>query len=177
MGYPDAAKRQTDEVAAASSRMTCRIDCLMTLGRRAIRTGNLRKGSEVPATAFDLLQRGIECGAMLDPWDIIGFGGNFSLYPGPDSGVHDSRVDSMVTLVEHLFGYTAHVWSEAAAQDDQVVYQEMDRQYREMAEWWRTYAAHTVSSIEAADPMEVLRISQTGGESLTPLARGRSRSG
>ena len=154
MGYPDAAKRQTDEVAAASSRMTCRIDCLMTLGRRAIRTGNLRKGSEVPATAFDLLQRGIECGAMLDPWDIIGFGGNFSLYPGPDSGVHDSRVDSMVTLVEHLFGYTAHVWSEAAAQDDQVIYQEMDRQYREMAEWWRTYAAHTVSSIEAADPME-----------------------
>lgn len=154
MGYPDAAKRQTDEVAAASSRMTCRIDCLMTLGLRAIRKGNLKKGAEVPAIAFDLLQRGIECGAMLDPWDILGFGGNFSLYPGPESAVHDSRVDHMVTLTERLFEYTAHVWSEAAAQDEQAIYDEMDQKYRQMAEWWREYAAHTVASIEAADPLE-----------------------
>ena len=27
MGYPDAAKRQTDTVSAASARMMCRIDC------------------------------------------------------------------------------------------------------------------------------------------------------
>lgn len=154
MGYPDAAKRQTDEVAAASSRMTCRIDCLMTLGMRAIRTGNLKKGAEVPSVAFDLLQRGIECGAMLDPWDIIGFGGNFSLYPGPESAVHDSRVDHMVTLIESLFEYTAHVWSEAAARNEQVIYEQMDQKYRQMAEWWRGYAAHTVGSIEAADPLE-----------------------
>ncbi len=154
MGYPDAAKRQTDEVAAASARMTCRIDCFMTLGMRAIRSGDLKKGAEVPAMAFDLLKRGIECGAMLDPWDIMGFGGNFSLYPGPESGVHDSRVDNIVALVEHLFGYTAHVWSEAAARDDQAIYRQMDEQYHEMANWWRSYAAHTVSSIEAADPLE-----------------------
>ncbi|MDA8697460.1 hypothetical protein N9M41_03205 [Rhodopirellula sp.] len=154
MGYPDAAKRQTDEVAAASARMTCRIDCLMTLGLRAIRTGNLSKGAEVPTIAFDLLQRGIECGAMLDPWDILGFGGNFSLYPGPESAVHDSRVDHMITLTESLFEYTAHVWSEAAAQDQPIIYQAMDQKYREMAQWWREYAAHTISSIEAADPLE-----------------------
>lgn len=154
MGYPDAAKRQTDEVAAASARMMCRIDCLMTLGIRAIRSGNLRKGADAPAIAFDLLKRGVECGAMMDPWDILGFGGNFSLYPGPESGVHDSRVDNMVALIEGLFGYTAHVWSEAAAQNDDSIYREMDHKYREMAEWWREFAAHTVSSIEAADPLE-----------------------
>ncbi len=154
MGYPDAATRQTDTVAAASARMMCRIDCVMTQGLRSIRAGDLDEAVKVPSVAFDLLQRAIECGALIDPWDILAFGGNFSLYPGPESGVHDSRVDDMLYLVEQLFGYTARVWSEAAARNDQTAYDEMETRYREMAEWWRVYAAHTVESIEAADPLE-----------------------
>lgn len=154
MGYPDAAKRQTDTVSAASARMMCRIDCLMTLGLRAIRAGDLEAAVKVPAVAFDLMKRAIECGALIDPWDILACGGNFSLYAGPESGVHDSRVDDMLYLVEQVFGYTARVWSEAAARNDQAAYDEMESRYREMAEWWRVYAAHTVESIEAADPLE-----------------------
>jgi len=154
MGYPDAAKRQTDTVSAASARMMCRIDCLMTLGLRAIRAGDLDAAVKVPAVAFDLMKRAIECGALIDPWDILACGGNFSLYAGPESGVHDSRVDDMLYLVEQVFGYTARVWSEAAARNDQAAYDEMEARYREMAEWWRMYAAHTVESIEAADPLE-----------------------
>ena len=60
----------------------------------------------------------------------------------------------MLYLIEQLFGYTARVWSEAAARNDQAAYDEMETRYREMAEWWRVYAAHTVESIEAADPLE-----------------------
>jgi hypothetical protein len=134
--------------------MMCRIDCMMTLGLRAIRAGDLGKAVTVPAVAFDLLKRAIECGALIDPWDILGFGGNFSLYPGLESSAQDSRVDDMVYLIEQLFGYTARVWSEAAAQNDSAAYDEMEARYREMAEWWRVYAAHTVESIEAADPLE-----------------------
>ncbi|MFK8114831.1 MAG: hypothetical protein AB8B91_21700 [Rubripirellula sp.] len=154
MGYPDSATRQTDTVSAASARMMCRIDCTMTLGLRALRAGDLQAAAKVPALAFDLLKRAINCGALIDPWDILGFGGNFSLYPGPESGVHDSRVEDMLYLVEQLFSYTARVWSEAAARDDQAAYNQMDLCYQDIAEWWRTYAAHTVESIEATDPLE-----------------------
>ncbi|QDT03367.1 hypothetical protein K227x_17490 [Rubripirellula lacrimiformis] len=154
MGYPDAAKRQTDTVSATSARMMCRIDCVMTLGLRRLRCGDLDEAVKVPGQAFDFIKRGIDCGALIDPWDILGFGANFSLYPGPESGVHDSRVDNLVYLTEQLFGYIARVWSEAAAQNNQVVYDEMECRYREIAEWWRTYAAHTVESIEAVDPLE-----------------------
>ncbi len=154
MGYPDAATRQTDTVSAASARMMCRIDCQMTLGLRSMRGGDLDSALRVPAVAFDLLKRAIECGALVDPWDILAFGGNFSLYPGPESGVHDSRVEDLLYLIDHLFGYTARVWSEAAARDDQAAYDKMEACYLEMAEWWRKYAAHTVESIEAADPLE-----------------------
>ncbi|MEM8669608.1 MAG: hypothetical protein AAGG48_18925 [Planctomycetota bacterium] len=154
MGFPDSATRQTDHVAAASARMMCRIDCMITLGLRSIRAGDLDAAVEVPAKAFDLLKRAIECGALIDPWDILASGGNFALYPGPESAVHDTRVDDLLYIVEHLFGYTARAWSEAAARDDQETYAAMDRQYLEMAEWWRQYAAHTVESLEAADPLE-----------------------
>lgn len=154
MGYPDAATRQTDTVSAASARMMCRIDCMMTLGLRAIRAGELDKAVKVPAAAFDLLKRAIECGALIDPWDILGFGGNFSLYPGLESSAQDSRVEDMLYLIEQLFGYTARVWSEAAAQNNSEAYDEMEARYREMAEWWRVYAAHTVEAVEAADPLE-----------------------
>ena len=154
MGFPDAATKQADAVPATSARMICRIDCEMTLGLRALRSGDLETARRVPAETFDLIKRGIDCGALIDPWDILAFGGNFSLYPGPESGVHDSRVDDLLYLIEQLFSYMARVWSEAAAQNDQAVYDEMRLQYREIAEWWRNFAAHAIDSVDATDPLE-----------------------
>ncbi len=134
--------------------MMCRIDCEMTLGLRALRSGQVEIAKQIPGKVFDLIKRGIECGALVDPWDIIGFGGQFGLYPGPESSVHDSRVDDILYLIEQLFGYIARVWSEAAAQDNETVYAEMDGCYCEVAEWWRGFAAHSIDSIDAADPLE-----------------------
>jgi hypothetical protein len=154
MGYPDAAKRQSDTVPATSARMMCRIDCVMTMGLRALRAGDLESAAAIPGDVYDLIRRGIDCGALIDPWDMLAFGGNFSLYPGPESGVHDSRVDDILHLVEQLFSYMARLWSEAAAQNDEKIYAQVGQQYRDIAEWWRQYAAHTIESIEAADPLE-----------------------
>ncbi|MGB7346204.1 MAG: hypothetical protein WBD20_18445 [Pirellulaceae bacterium] len=154
MGYPDAAKRQSDTVPATSARMMCRIDCVMTMGLRSLRAGDLETASKIPGEVFDLIRRGIDCGALIDPWDMLAFGGNYSLYPGPESGVHDSRVDDILHLVEQLFSYMAKLWSEAAARDDEKIYADVGKQYRGIAEWWRTFAAHTIESIEATDPLE-----------------------
>ncbi|MEL6109356.1 MAG: hypothetical protein AAFU85_25395, partial [Planctomycetota bacterium] len=148
MGYPDAATRQIDVVPAASARMMCRIDCEITLGLRALRAGQLDVAMEVPAHAYDLLRRAIKCGALADPWDLIGFGGQFSLHPSPDCSVHDSRVDDLLYLVDQLFSYMARVWSEAAARNDTEAYQRISTLYRDVAEWWRQFGAHTVESLE-----------------------------
>jgi hypothetical protein len=154
MGYPDSATKQADKVAAASARLMCRIDCLMTLGLRSVRAGDLETAATVPREAFALIQRSIQCGALIDPRDILGYGGSFSLYPGPESSVHDTRVDDILYLIEQLFGYIARIWSEAAARDDAAMYDAMEACYRDVADWWRKYAAHTVESIEATDPLE-----------------------
>lgn len=154
MGYPDAATRQIDVVPAASARMICRIDCEITLGLRALRFGKLDAAMEVPSRVYDLLRRAIQCGALADPWDLIGSAGEFSLHPSPDCSVHDSRVDDLLYLIDQLFSYMAKVWSEAAARNDKQAYDATSVLYREVAEWWRQFGAHTVESLEASDPLE-----------------------
>ncbi|WP_182867100.1 hypothetical protein [Stieleria mannarensis] len=154
MGYPDAAGRQIDVVPAASARMICRIDCETTLGLRALRFGKLDEAMEVPQRVYDLIKRAIGCGALADPWDLIGFAGQFSLHPSPECSVHDSRADDLLYLIDQLFSYMAKVWSEAAARNDPQAYKAISELYREVAEWWRQFGAHTVESLEAADPLE-----------------------
>ncbi|QDV46244.1 hypothetical protein Enr13x_61530 [Stieleria neptunia] len=154
MGYPDAAGRQIDVVPAASARMICRIDCETTLGLRALRFGKLDQAMEVPQRVYDLIKRAIKCGALADPWDLIGFAGQFSLHPSPECSVHDSRADDLLYLIDQLFSYMAKVWSEAAARNDAASYESISKLYREVAEWWRQFGAHTVESLEAADPLE-----------------------
>ncbi|MCO8121183.1 hypothetical protein NHH03_05495 [Stieleria sp. TO1_6] len=154
MGYPDAATRQIDVVPAASARMICRIDCEITLGLRALRSGEFDRAMQVPTHVYDLIKRAIKCGALADPWDLIGFTGQFSLHPSPDCSVHDSRVDDLLYLVDQLFSYMARVWSEAAARNDTAAYQTISVLYRDVAEWWRQFGAYTVESLEAADPLE-----------------------
>ncbi|MCC9603452.1 hypothetical protein LOC67_23125 [Stieleria sp. JC731] len=154
MGYPDAATRQIDVVPAASARMICRIDCEITLGLRALRSGKLDVALEVAPRVYDLLQRSIQCGALADPWDLIGFAGQFSLHPSPDCSVHDSRVDDLLYLIDQLFSYMARVWSESAARNDMQCFESVSTLYREVAQWWRNFGAHTVESLEAADPLE-----------------------
>ncbi|MDM4015011.1 hypothetical protein [Roseiconus lacunae] len=154
MGYPDAATRQIDVVPAASARMICRIDCEITLGLRALRSGKLDVALEVAPRVYDLIHRAIECGALADPWDLIGFAGQFSLHPSPDCSVHDSRVDDLLYLIDQLFSYMARVWSESAASNNMECYEAVSTLYRDVAQWWRNFGAHTVESLEAADPLE-----------------------
>ncbi|WP_164102770.1 hypothetical protein [Candidatus Laterigemmans baculatus] len=177
MGYPDAATRQADVVPVASARLTCRIDCLLTLGLRDLREGRLGEAAEVPRKALDLIHRGIECGALVDPWNILGFGGNFARFHGPESATHDHRVDDLVALMEQYFGYLAAVWSEAAARDDAALYEAMERQFEDAARWWRRFAAHTVESLQAVDPLDSFRSARLVARALRLWHRGGAAAG
>jgi len=177
MGYPDAASKQSDVVAVPSARMMSRIDCDFTSGLRALRAGRLRDAVPVVETAFERMQKMIACGALIDPWDLLAFGGNFSLFPGPESSIHDGRVDDILYVVDQLFGYTARVWSEAAASDDSQAYDELESQYRSIAQWWRKFAAHTVESIEATDPLESYESAKLVSRALRLWHRGGAAAG
>ena len=177
MGYPDSAIKQADAVPVTSARLMCRIDCLMSGGLRSLRSGNLTDAAQVPGKVFEMLQRAIDCGACVDPWNILYFSGNFSLFPGPENSIHDHRVNDLVYLVEQLFGYMARVWSEAAARDDKETFTATDKQFASIAKWWRQYAAHTVESVEAVDPLESYESAKLVARALQLWHRGGAAAG
>ena len=139
MGYVDAAERQVDAVRVASARMQCRIDCSITAGRQAIRTHNRGEALQHLDRIVDLLQRGIDCGAIVDPWNILGFDANYSLFPALENSIRDYRIDELVATMDRVFDLFARLWSDATAMDDLEMAERVDTRYEELARWWHTF--------------------------------------
>lgn len=177
MGYTDAANDEADTVNAPSARIMCRIDCLLMQGLSALRRGDLKSAAEMPPLIVERIKRGIGCGALVDPWDILGFGGNYARFHCAESAIHDHRVDEIIQLTDYLFGYMARVWSEAAARDDKHHYDQLASAYRETAEWWRQFSAHTIEDLQATDPLESYESAQLVARGLRVWHRGGAAAG
>jgi hypothetical protein len=148
MGYPEAAQAEANVVLIASARMLCQIYCLLTAGHQAIDAHQLEVVARQLPEIEDLLQRGIECGALVDPWNIVGFGGNFSLFPALENTVRDFRVDDLIELVEQILDLCARAWTEAAAIDDARHEAIFSSVLQRLASWWDKYATASVSGVK-----------------------------
>jgi hypothetical protein len=177
MGSPLAAKEESDDVQVPSARILCRIDCLLTIGNQLLKRGELDQAGEIAPEIDDLIKRGIQCGALVDPWNILGFAGNFSRFHGPDSAVHDSRVDELVHLMETVFGFLSRLWREAAASNNTLVCQRVRMQFEGMASWWRQYAAHEVADLQATDPQDSVESAELVATALQLWHQGGAASG
>lgn len=172
MGYPDEAVAEANVVPAASARMLCHIDCCLAAGDRAVTNGELQQAADLLEEIMDWVRRGIECGAIVDPWSILGFDGNFSLFAALENSVRDHRVDELVALMEQIFAFYSRVWSDAAARSETVLCEQVAQRFRETATWWRKYAAHEVSSVEAIDADEAYSSAQRVAHALTLWHQG-----
>ncbi len=147
LGYPEAAQRQADSVRVAAARMLSEIYCRLTAGHDAIDHEALDQVVDHLTACEALIYRAIECGAFVDPWNVVGFAGNFSLFPALENTVHDWRVDELIELVEQVLDLGARAWSEAAAVD----HAELERQFSTLlarvATWWDQFATSTVEGV------------------------------
>jgi len=147
MGYADAALEEANVVRIASARMLCQIYCLLTAGHQGIDAHQLDAVARYLPEIEDLLKRGIECGALVDPWNIVGFGGNFSLFPALENTVRDFRVDDLIELVEQILDLCARAWTEAAAIDDAPYEAVFSAAIERIASWWDKYATSSVGGV------------------------------
>lgn len=177
MGNANAAKDEADDVQVPSARILCRIDCLLTIGNQLLHRGELDRAAQIPAQIEDLVHRGIACGALVDPWNILGFGGNFNRFSGSDSSVPDDRVHELVEIMELNFGLLSRIWREAAARDLQELCVATEGRFRKLAQWWRQYAAHEVSDVGATDPKIALESAQLVARALQLWHRGGAAAG
>jgi hypothetical protein len=154
LGHSDAAMRQANVVPTASARMLCKIHCLVTAAEHAMDRGKLAQALEFLPQAESLLDSGIQCGAIVDPWNILGFGGQFSLFPSPENSVPDLRVDDLLELMEHIFNLYSRLWHAAVVADDQVTHAKAAELLKARAEWWDRFATSSVSGVKRVSGRE-----------------------
>lgn len=148
MGFAESARRQAQRIPAASIRMRCEIQVLLTTSTLLIEQGKLEEAIKAVTDAEDLLHRAIECGAMVDPWNILGFQGNFSIFPALENSVTDPRVDLLVKLMQLLFDHYAQLLRELAARGtDQKMVEGVSQRFHELATWWDKFATVEVSDV------------------------------
>ena len=177
MGQTEAAQREANVVPCASARMQCQIDCLMTSGQLACDRGQLAEAAELLPQIVDLLKRAIHCGAIVDPWNILGFDAHYSLFAALENSVRDHRADELVALMDRLWALYSRVWSEAAAGDNQELAQQVSRQFKESAGWWHKFAVHEVSSVEAVDAKVVYRAAERVAQAMNVWHKGGAAAG
>lgn len=157
MGNSEAAKEQSDFVQVPSARIVSLVDSLITSADLHLSNERLDDAVQLLPQLIDWVHRGIKCGAIVDPWNILGFAGNFARFEGPDSAVHDHRVEDLVRLMEYVFALQSRIWRECAAAGRHDLYEQIETQMNATANWWRQFAAHEIGDLEATDPTDSLK--------------------
>src|SRR5262249_51048894 len=115
LGHPAPSREHAARIPTPSIRIQSEILIRITLGNLHADRGELAQAAALLPEAADLMQRGINCGALVDPWNILGFQGLYPLSGAREDSVRDHRVDELVYLVERQLDLYARLLPEAAA--------------------------------------------------------------
>lgn len=177
MGHTAPAQREANVVPCAAARMQCQIDCLMTAGQTACDAGRLEEAAALLPQIVEWLKRAIQCGAVIDPWNILGFDAHYSLFPALENSVRDHRADELVLLMDRLWALYSRVWSETAAVANVELSKKVARQFKDTATWWNRFAVHEVSSVEAVDSLVVYRAAERVAQAMEVWHKGGAGAG
>ena len=177
MGNLEASSRQARIVPVASARMLSEISGRLTVGGLELKRGRVAAAVDYLAQLDDLLKRGIQCGAVVDPWNILGFQGQFSLFPAMENSVRDHRVDVLIHLVRETLGLCVRATAEAAAAGDERFLAQVQKRHAALAEWWDRFATLDVSGIESVSGRETIEAAEAAAAALTAWRRAGSAAG
>lgn len=147
MGYPAASRAAAAMIPALSVRFESEIECCLATGHLALDRGDLEGAARLVRELEDLLERGIHCGALMDPWNVLGFQGYFPLFHTREDAVNDPRVERLMELTEQVFAFASRVLSEGAAVGTNGIRVEVSDRFKRMALHWDRYATATVSDV------------------------------
>ncbi len=155
MGYFEEASLQAQIIETPSARILSRIDSLITKAHLAADAGRVAEGAKCMEEIEDLLRRGLACGAFPDPWSILGFGAQYSLFTGVDSVVHDHRLDGFINLLNDIFDLYSRLQKEAAAAGEADLRADLSDKMSDLAGWWDQFGSEDSSSVEGFSGLAV----------------------
>ncbi len=155
MGYFEESRLQAQIIETPSARILSRIDSLITKAHLAADAGRVAEGAKCMEEIEDLLRRGLACGAFPDPWSILGFGAQYSLFTGVDSVVHDHRLDGFINLLNDIFDLYSRLQKEAAAAGEADLRADLSDKMSDLAGWWDQFGSEDSSSVEGFSGLAV----------------------
>ncbi|HEV3449068.1 MAG TPA: hypothetical protein VG099_30815 [Gemmataceae bacterium] len=166
MGYPEASLQEASRIPAASTRMLSEIAGRLTTGQLLADKGHLPQAVQILPEAEGLMKRGIACGALADPWNILGFQGLFPLFTAREDSIRDARIDELVQVVEQIFNLYSRLVSEAAAAGEKGLREALLANLRKLAGWWDRFASVEVSDIRRVHGGETVASAEHVGAAL-----------
>lgn len=177
MGFPSASRRQAQLVPAASARMMCQALSLLATARNAIEQHRWSQATPIWDEARDVVERAIQCGALPDPWNILGFQAQFPLYPAVENTVHDHRLDLLAMLVRQMLSTGALLHAAAASQGDVGACRDVSQRIWSLATWWDKFASTEVSSVDGFSGREAAESSDSVAKALAARRQAGSAAG
>lgn len=156
MGYADASLRQAAIIPCASARFECEVLCRVHGARRIVELGKISDAARLLGEAEEFLHRGIECGALVDPWNILGFQGLFPLFSSREDSVPDQRVEILLHMMDALLDAYTRTWEEAAARGENKLAATIAVRYEALAEFWDKFGSSTVNDLPRVAARESL---------------------
>ena len=147
MGHAEASREEAGRIPAVSVRLVSEILSRLTSGNLEAERGDLKRAATRLPEVEDLLHRGVACGALADPWNILGFQGLFPLSPAREDSMPDPRLGELVQVVEQTFNLYARLSSEAAAAGDEDLARSLTDGMGRLAAWWDPFATVEVSEV------------------------------
>ena len=147
MGYAEASLRQASIIPCASARFECEVLCRAHTARRIVELGKLAEAARLLREAEEFLHRGIECGALVDPWNVLGFQGLFPLFSSREDSVPDQRVEMLYHIMESLLDAYTRALEEAAARGEKQISVGISTRYERLAQFWDRFGTMTVEDL------------------------------
>lgn len=147
MGYAEASLRQAAVIPCASARFECEVLCRAHAARRVVEQGKLAETAQLLLEAEDFLHRGIDCGALVDPWNVLGFQGLFPLFSSREDSVPDQRVEMLYHIMESLLDAYSRALEEAAARGEKQIAAGISARYEKLAQFWDRFGTVTVEDL------------------------------
>ncbi len=147
LGYPEASVKQAEAIPAPSIRFECEIQSRITTAQLLLSRGDLEKAAPLVLEMEGLIHRGIECGALVDPWNILGFQGQFPLFHTREDVIPDNRVETLLELLEGVFNVLARAVGEAAAQGNGALREQLSAAFRHLTDWWDQFASYVIEDL------------------------------
>ncbi len=177
MGYQEASDEMIARVNVPSSRMRCKIDCLVTKSHFDIDHDRTLEAIPKLYKIEEILHEGIECGAFIDPWYILGFDGQFPLSLSVEDSTQDQRVDEMTSLISAIFSLYSRLLKETAAKGFHKERTELMFRMEKITQWWDQFGTLNLSEINSISGAETYESIQLVVNALDAWYKGGTAAG